>query len=94
MKLISLCLCTAFCLVHSTLLCAQSHPEVVKAFESGFESKEDFETVFKFVQPRENEIRWREVDWLPGLWEGIQTANETKKPMFIWAMNGDPLGCV
>jgi len=81
-------------LVAGSLLPAQDHSEVTKAFESGFESQEDFDTVFNFIKPDQDEDRWRQVPWIPGLWEGIQTAEQKKKPMFIWAMNGDPLGCV
>lgn len=77
-----------------SLVRGQSIPETVTAFEAGFESRADFDTVFKFVSPREDETRWRQVPWIPSLWEGIKAAEEKKKPMFIWAMNGDPLGCV
>lgn len=73
---------------------AQDHSSVVKAFEAGCETRADFDTVFEFVSPRENETRWRQVPWIPSLWEGMKAAEEKKKPMFIWAMNGDPLGCV
>jgi hypothetical protein len=68
--------------------------EVMRAFEAGFESIEDFETVYNFVLPNDEDEKWRQVPWLPGLWEGIETAKQNGKPMFIWAMNGDPLGCV
>lgn len=77
-----------------SIACGQSVPETLKAFDAGFESRTDFDTVFKFVSPREDESRWRQVTWIPSLWEGIKAAEEKKKPMFIWAMNGDPLGCV
>lgn len=75
-------------------LSAQEESNVIKAFEAGFETQSDFDAVFNFVSPRENETRWRQVPWIPSLWEGIELAEEKKKPMFIWAMNGDPLGCV
>ena len=75
-------------------LLAQETLKVRNAFESGFESHEDFNTIFNFVSSRENENRWRQVPWVPSLWEGIEIAAQKKKPMFIWAMNGDPLSCV
>ena len=43
---------------------------------------------------RQSEERWTEVDWLGELWEGRQKAAREGKPIFIWAMNGHPLGCV
>lgn len=92
------CSFSVACLLLSAILSnvgsAQSEPDVVEAFNSGFESQEDFETVFSFVRPRESESQWRRVKWMPGLWAGMQAASKLKKPMFIWAMNGDPLGCV
>lgn len=83
-----------FLMALSIQVSAQSNSDVIKAFEAGFETQKDFDTVFKFVSPRENETRWRKVPWIPSLWEGMKVAELKKKPMFIWAMNGDPLGCV
>jgi hypothetical protein len=34
------------------------------------------------------------VPWIGNLWEGRRQAAELEKPLFIWAMNGHPLGCV
>ena len=73
---------------------AQSVDDVIRAFESGIKTSADFDTVFDFVLPSEKDTRWRQVPWITSLREGMQIAAEKKKPMFIWAMNGDPLGCV
>lgn len=82
----------------SLLLCsfsrAQTSTEVVSAFDAGFKTRQQFETVNKFILPSAEDEKWRQVPWVPGLWEGIQAAEKANKPMFIWAMNGDPLGCV
>lgn len=72
----------------------QVDQKVLKAFEAGFDTKEDFGSVYEFVLPSAEESEWREVPWIPSLWEGIEAAKKADKPMFIWAMNGDPLGCV
>ena len=77
-----------------TSFARQADQDVLEAFEAGFESVEDFEKVYNFVLPSTKESKWREVPWIPGLWDGMQAAKKANKPMFIWAMNGDPLGCV
>lgn len=94
MRIAFLSLTIAFLFGINGSVSAQTNSQVVSAFESGFKSQKDFNTVFDFIQPRANESRWRQVPWIPGLWEGIEIAEKAKKPMFIWAMNGDPLGCV
>jgi hypothetical protein len=73
---------------------AQADPKIVKAYESGFKTYDQFQSVYQFVLSSKEDKQWRQVPWIPGLWQGIQIASEKKKPMFIWAMNGDPLGCV
>ncbi len=55
---------------------------------------ETFEDLFETCRPRASEERWTEVPWIGNLWEGRQQAAELEKPLFIWAMNGHPLGCV
>ena len=73
---------------------AQADPDVVAAYEAGVQTRQQFQTVADFVRPSEKDSRWRQVPWTPDLWEAIKTSSTKKKPMFIWAMNGDPLGCV
>ncbi len=73
---------------------AQSADDLINDFESGFTIIADFDTIYDFVLPSDEDTRWRQVPWIPSLWEGMQVAKKTNKPMFIWAMNGDPLGCV
>lgn len=54
----------------------------------------DFSTLFAFIKPKAEEVRWREIPWEADLWAGRLKAAAVGKPMFIWAMNGDPQGCV
>ena len=35
---------------------------------------------------------FRAVDWHPNLWAAREAAVATGKPIFIWSMNGHPLG--
>lgn len=36
---------------------------------------------------------WRTIPWKIGLLDAQQTAAREGKPIFIWAMDGHPLGC-
>lgn len=36
---------------------------------------------------------WRTIDWQTDLIVAQQRAVEQQKPLFIWAMDGHPLGC-
>ncbi|MEO2002854.1 MAG: hypothetical protein ABGY41_01995 [Candidatus Poribacteria bacterium] len=59
-----------------------------EALMSGFEEK------FAHISARGEERRWLDIPWNPDLWDGRAKAAEAGRPMFIWAMNGDPLGAV
>ncbi|MCY3682853.1 MAG: hypothetical protein OXH16_15740 [Gemmatimonadetes bacterium] len=52
---------------------------------------ETFEVLFEACRPQKE--RWTDIPWIGGLWEGRQKAAREEKPLFIWAMNGHPLGC-
>ena len=42
--------------------------------------------------PSAEEDRFLEIDWQTDLLEARAEANEVGKPMFMWMMNGNPLG--
>ncbi len=44
--------------------------------------------------PTEEEDRFLKIPWRTNLLEARAEASEQKKPIFMWVMNGDPLGCV
>ena len=37
---------------------------------------------------------WRTIPWMTSVLEAQRVALEEGKPIFIWAMDGHPLGCV
>ena len=45
------------------------------------------------VLPRADEEKWLAVDWRSELAAARFEANEARKPLFLWLMDGDPLGC-
>ncbi len=52
---------------------------------------ETFEALFEVCQPQKE--YWTDIPWIGELWKGRQKAACEEKPLFIWAMNGHPLGC-
>lgn len=36
---------------------------------------------------------WKAIPWKTDLLQAQRTAAQSKKPLFIWAMDGHPLGC-
>lgn len=46
------------------------------------------------ILPSEEEAAWLEIDWKTNLWEAREEAARTGKPIYLWEMDGHPLGCV
>ena len=46
-----------------------------------------------FIRPRPDELRWQTIPWQTDLREACRLAAQQGKPVFLWAMNGNPLGC-
>ena len=45
------------------------------------------------VMPSADEDRWLEIDWHTNIAEARQEAERQNKPLLLWVMNGNPLGC-
>lgn len=54
---------------------------------------ENFRQYAGFIRPQEGESRWRDIPWQTDLREACRLAAEQGKPIFLWTMNGNPLGC-
>jgi hypothetical protein len=52
----------------------------------------EFRRLHGLLQPDEEEL-WRTIPWQTGLLDAQQLAAQANKPIFIWAMDGHPLGC-
>jgi hypothetical protein len=46
------------------------------------------------IKPRPDEDQWAAIPWLTSLWEARQKAAAEGKPLLLWEMDGNPLGCV
>jgi hypothetical protein len=55
-------------------------------------NQSDFETLRESLKPDTSES-WRQIPWRISLLEGQRVAAAEGKPIFIWAMDGHPLGC-
>ena len=55
-------------------------------------SEKQFNELHKQLQPAADEP-WRTIPWHISLLDAQRLAAEQKKPLFIWAMDGHPLGC-
>ncbi len=53
-----------------------------------------FRETIAYLTPKSEEMKWASIPWQTDLWEAKRLAQETGKPIFMWAMNGNPLGCV
>lgn len=51
-----------------------------------------FAELHQSLIPKTNE-RWRTIPWKISLIEAQHAAVDEDKPIFIWAMDGHPLGC-
>jgi hypothetical protein len=51
-----------------------------------------FRELHRQLQPASGEL-WRTVPWKIDLLDAQRTAARQNKPIFIWAMDGHPLGC-
>jgi hypothetical protein len=53
----------------------------------------NFRQLASHIRPAPEESRWREIPWQTDIRDACRIAAETGKPIFLWAMNGNPLGC-
>jgi hypothetical protein len=53
---------------------------------------DEFRSIHEKLKPPTSEV-WRSIPWKVSLVEAQQQAAKEKKPLFIWSMDGNPLGC-
>jgi hypothetical protein len=67
-------------------------PVVAPATRAGELTETVFRKLHDELQPGPEEL-WRTIPWKIALLDAQQTAAKQQKPIFIWAMDGHPLGC-
>ena len=55
---------------------------------------DQFAALHALIKPQPGEDRWAEIPWLTSLWQARQRAAAEGKPILLWEMDGNPLGCV
>lgn len=55
-------------------------------------TEEKFQQLHAELQ-QDKSAAWRTIPWQTSLLEAQRIAVERKQPLFIWAMDGHPLGC-
>lgn len=55
-------------------------------------SDADCKNLHDSLKPPAAEL-WRDIPWKVSLVEAQNLAAKEKKPLFIWSMDGNPLGC-
>lgn len=59
---------------------------------AGAVSQTEFERLHRLLQPTGEEV-WRTIPWETSMIKAQARAASEQKPLFIWAMDGHPLGC-
>jgi hypothetical protein len=53
----------------------------------------DFADLHALIKPGSGEEKWARIPWLASLWEARRRAAAEGKPILLWEMDGNPLGC-
>ena len=56
-------------------------------------ASQDTVTLAELIRPGPQEQKWLQIPWLTDLWEARKQASESGKPILLWEMDGNPLGC-
>lgn len=56
-------------------------------------SPSHFKELTALCTPGKSSPGWLELDWEIDLWKARQLAAAAGKPIFLWEMDGHPLGC-
>jgi hypothetical protein len=51
------------------------------------------ETLRDLIKPRAEETRWETIPWKIDLWDARRAAAREGKPIMLWEMDGNPMGC-
>lgn len=54
-------------------------------------TEDNFSEIHAAIKPTDE--KWKSIPWRTSLIDAQHDAVETEKPIFIWTMDGNPLGC-
>ncbi|MFK7909081.1 MAG: hypothetical protein AB8F34_00610 [Akkermansiaceae bacterium] len=49
--------------------------------------------IISAIKPTAEESAWMRINWRTNLWEARKEAAKSGKPIYLWEMDGHPLGC-
>ncbi len=52
----------------------------------------EFGRLHALLEPQRGEA-WRSIPWTTSMLQAREVALRERKPLFLWSMNGSPLGC-
>jgi hypothetical protein len=55
---------------------------------------QQFDKLHALIRPQADEDRWLDIPWQTNLYEARKIAAAEGKPILLWEMDGNPLGCV
>jgi len=53
----------------------------------------EIDALKKVIKPRPEETKWEEIPWEVDLWDARKKAARLGKPLMLWEMDGNPMGC-
>ena len=53
----------------------------------------EFSRLHALIKPQADEAKWAQIPWQTSLWEARKKAAAEGKPILLWEMDGNPLGC-
>ena len=53
-----------------------------------------FDKLHALIKPQADEDKFMQIPWQTSLWEARKKAAAEGKPILLWEMDGNPLGCV
>jgi|ERR1051325_4087701 hypothetical protein len=55
-------------------------------------TEKNYDALRDYILPGPKELRWQQIPWRATWREAMAAARKEKKPIYVWAMNGHPLG--
>ncbi len=86
------------CIQSQFVLASSRDTEVhLTMFDTGISSgssldRETATAILRFIRPRPEELSWQAIPWQTSIPDAIAIAQRERKPVLLWAMNGNPLG--
>jgi hypothetical protein len=68
-------------------------PLVARSADGVAPTPDQFHKVRGLIKPHTGEDKWAEIPWSANLWEARERAAASGKPILLWEMDGNPLGC-